>query len=226
MHSFCAERELAGRGSGLPPDRDRLFRGENGIKFGDADPQIPVVDAGIRFVEESHAQQARAPENDCRAWDEIPTHQLPEEISMGTPIRIGASLRETLLVPVEHSAVNHPGVGTRLERFDLRIQRVGKSHIVVVQKAQILGRAGHDSDVSRPADAESPPGANITNATNVSPTFADLLRLIFRSIVNDDDLHVASCKARAFYGSRNKRAAVACGNNNADARHYGDPRFG
>lgn len=217
MHFIRSERELTRTRGRLSPDRDGLVRGEHGITFSQAYPQIPVVDARSRFLEESHVQQARAPKDDSRARNKIPMQQLPEEIPLRALLRIKAGLRAALLVTVQRSAVNHSGLRTRHKRFDLHIYGIGEPDVIIVKKTYVWGTAGDDTNVPRAAGPQSPMEANVPN---IIPALADLGRLISGSVIDNYDLNVAPGTARALDRAREMRAAVACGDDNADLWHH------
>src|ERR1044072_8989190 len=106
MHPFRAERELFRRWCWLSPNRNRLLSRQDGIQFADSNPQVPVVNTGSRLVKQSHSLQALATKDDGQAGDEIPLHQFPEDVSLGTDVGIRATFRETLLVAVKRTTVN------------------------------------------------------------------------------------------------------------------------
>src|SRR5687768_2154177 len=106
---------------------------------------------------------------------------------------------------VHNPPVDKPRVRSRLQEVHLRIDRSGQTNIIIVKKTDVLSSACQDANVSSPARSAATSSANIVN---VAQTLTRHCGPIGRSIVDDNDLNIVTCQARAVYCAREKRASI------------------
>jgi hypothetical protein len=109
----------------LPPEDNRLLYGQHQIKLGDAQPQIPIVEAGHRIIEEADAIKARPAKDHAATGDKILPQQLPEEIALQTSGGMKATRGRGMLVYQQRLPVDHPGFRVSFECRNLHIKRAG-----------------------------------------------------------------------------------------------------
>ena len=61
---------------------DRLCQSNDRIKLGNADPKIPVIEAGKTIVQQAYLVQAGAPKYCAATGNEILAQEVPEHIAL------------------------------------------------------------------------------------------------------------------------------------------------
>src|SRR4051812_28515287 len=128
---------LAGAGCRSPPDRYRSWQCEHRKQLSDANPQVPIVDAGNTVIEHADLRQAGSPKDDGARWNEIPDQEAPEKIALRTRFRKNFTVG-SVRISGDGLCVNHSGLRTLFKHPDLLIDRTRKPQIIVIQETQVV----------------------------------------------------------------------------------------